>query len=97
MTSAHVLAQSESASLRKAATDLGASGEEVPEADHLDTHTQKKNKKNNQKTIKQTHVCNLLSLSLHHFHYAIDGYMPIIRYEYNSTVLKNARICMYVC
>ena len=62
MTSAHVLAQSESASLRKAATDLGASGEEVPEADHLDTHTQK-NKKNNQKTIKQTHVCNLLSLS----------------------------------
>ena len=42
MTSAHVLAQSESASLRKAATDLGASGEEVPEADHLDTHTQKK-------------------------------------------------------
>ena len=37
------------------------------------------------------------SLSLHHFHFAIDGYMPIIRYEYNSTVLKNARICMYVC
>lgn len=49
MTSAHVLAQSESASLRKAATDLGASGEEVPEADHLDTHTQKKIKK----TIKR--------------------------------------------
>ena len=63
MTSAHVLAQSESASLRKAATVLGASGEEVPEADHLDTHTQKKIK-TNQKTIKQMHVCNLLSLSL---------------------------------
>ena len=74
MTSAHVLAQSESASLRKAATDLGASGEEVPEADHLDTHTPKKQsiKRQLNKRMSATYSLSLslflsLSLSLHHF------------------------------